>query len=249
MARTAAVRKPDNTALVTQDMTKEIEDLRNRLLAPTGNRIKLENKQFHLPNGEKSNAIDIVIVDFVYANKYYDKPYDQNVISPPACFAISPEPGSLTPSTNSLEIQSQVGCAGCPMNQFGTKGAGKACQNRVLVAVLAADATSDTPIYVLDLSPTVIKPFSAYVSAVARSLNRPPYGVVTHVECNPDVKWDVPVFSQPQLIEDAEYIAMVRSRKQEARELLSIEPDVEAIRAANDARAPVRKLIGGKKRR
>jgi hypothetical protein len=224
-------------------MAKEIETLRNRLLAPSGNRIRVENKQFKLPNGDVSNTLRAVVLDFVYMNKYYEAAYDRNVIVPPDCFAISAEPNALMPSEHSLDIQSQVGCAGCPMNQFGSRGNGKACQNRVLVALLPPDATNDTPMLVLDLSPTSIKPFSAYVAAVARSLSRPPYGVTTQIECKPDIKWDSPVFSNPELIDDAGFINMLRSRRQEARELLSVEPDVEAIRAANDAKPKPRALI------
>lgn len=246
MARTAVAKK-QNTAVVTQNMAQELEDLRARLTAPTGNRIKVENKQFKLPSGDVLDRLDIVIVDFVYMNKYYEGAYDSNNIVPPNCFAINALPNELSPSPNSPDIQSQTGCASCAMNQFGTNGKGKACQNRILIACLPADATTETAISVLDISPTAIKPFSAYVSAVARSLQRPPYGVVTSVKCNPSVKWDVPMFSDPQLIEDPEFIEMIRARRQEARELLSIEPDVTAIRAANDAKPKAKGLMAPKK--
>jgi hypothetical protein len=223
--------------IVTQNLAQEIEEMRKRLLAPTGNKIKIENKQFKLPSGDVSDSLDVVIIDFVYMNKYYESEYDPNNIVPPTCFAINLGAAYLAPSPNSPNKQNKT-CAGCPMNQFGTAGKGKACQNRMLIAVLPADATNDTPMHVLDISPTAIKPFSAYVSAVARTLNRPAFGVVTNVVCNPSVKWDVPVFGNPQLIEDADYIVMARSRRQEACELLCAEPDIEALRAANDAPKP-----------
>ena len=237
--------KKTGTALMT--MSSELEDLRARLTAPTGNRIKLDNKQFKLPNGDTLDALDAVILDFVYMNKFYEGSYDSANIVPPNCFAINPLPNELTPSPNSPDIQSQTGCAGCAMNQFGTAGKGKACQNRILVAILPADATAETAISILDVSPTGIKPFSAYVSAVARSLQRPPYGVITRIECNPAVKWDVLQFSDPQLIDQEDFIEMIIARRQEARELLMVEPDVTAIRAANEARPKGKSLMAPKK--
>ena len=100
---------------------------------------------------------------------------------------------------------------------------------------------------ILDISPTALKGFNAYVQALMRSYNRPPYGVITKIEFNEAVKWDVPVFGDPQLIEDVEFITMVRSRLQEARELLMVEPDVAAITAANEARPKAKGLIAPKK--
>ena len=244
---TKAVAKKTSSALVTTDFSQEMEDLRARLTAPTGNRIKMDNKTFKFPNGDVADSVDAVIVDFVYMNKYYEGAFDPNNIVPPNCFALSPLPNALEPSPNSPDIQSQTGCASCAQNQFGTDGKGKACQNRVLIALLPADATMETPMMILDISPTAIKPFSAYVSAVARGLQRPPYGVITKIEFNKSVKWDVPVFSDPQLIEDAEFIAMIRSRRQEARDMLMVEPDVTAIQAANEARPKAKGLMAPKK--
>lgn len=244
---TKAVAKKTSSALVTTDFSQEMEDLRARLTAVTGNRIKMDNKTFKFPNGDVSDSLDAVIVDFVYMNKYYEGAYDPNNIVPPNCFALSPLPNALEPSANAPDIQSQNGCASCAQNQFGTNGKGKACQNRVLIALLPVDATMETPMMILDISPTAIKPFSAYVSAVARGLQRPPYGVITKIEFNQAVKWDVPVFSDPQLIEDPEVIAMIRSRRQEARDMLMVEPDVTAIQAANEARPKAKGLMAPKK--
>ena len=84
-------------------------------------------------------------------------------------------------------------------------------------------------------------------SAVARSLQRPPYGVITKIEFNQAVKWDVPVFGDPQLIDDVEFIEMIRARRQEARDMLMVEPDVTAIQAANDARPKAKGLMAPKK--
>jgi hypothetical protein len=219
-------------------------DSGTRLIAGSGNRIKIDNKKFKFPNGDIADEIDAIIVDFVYMNRYYTSVFDADNIVPPDCFAISDIPTDLAASKNSPQAQCSTSCALCPMNQFGTNGRGKACTNRVLLALLPSDTTAETPINILDISPTAIKGFSAYISAVARGVQRPPYGVITHIGLNPAVKYDVAVFSDPQLIEDSDLIALLRSRRSEARELLTTEPDIAAIQAASDARPKAKGLIG-----
>ena len=246
-AKTAVATKSSTAVAMPMSYEQELEKLRARLTAPSGDRIKIDNKTFKLPSGDVLNELDAVIVDFVYTNKYYEGMYDKDNIVPPTCFAISADPQDLKPSPNSPEIQCEDGCAGCAMNQWGSDGKGKACKNRMLLALLPGDATLDTPLMLLDISPTAVKPFSAYASSVARGLQRPPYGVLTKITCNPAVKHDQAQFSDPQLIDDPEFIDMIRSRIPEARERLMVEPDVSAIQAANDARPAKGRLMAPKK--
>lgn len=235
MARSVPAKKAaSGGALVTSSYADELAALKSRIAAPTGDKIKISNKQFKLPSGDILDFLDIVIVDFVYYNTYYEGAFDPNNIVPPNCFALAVEPKGMAPSDNSPDKQCET-CSGCWANEFGSSGKGKACQNRVLMACLPTDATEDTPFVILDISPTAVKGFGSYVTSVARSLQRPPYGVVTHIECNPATKHDVAVFSDPQLVEDEDFITMIRSRREEARERLLTEPDVSAFKAANDS--------------
>lgn len=218
---------------------QDVEDLRARLQKPSGDRIKISNKQFTLPGGTVFDFLDVVIVDAVYANRYYGSSYDKNTIVPPDCFATSPTESGLIPSPNSPELQNAGGCTGCPQNVFGSAivGKGKACKNRMLLAVLPTDATLETPFSILDISPTAVKGFSSYANAVTTALGRPLYGVITHVECNPQLKEDVAVFSDPHKLENSDFILMLRSRLDEARQRLLVEPDVSAISAVNDSKS------------
>lgn len=239
MARTGvAVKNGKTTAVATTNIFEDdLADLKKRLAAPSGDKIKVEDKAFKLPSGANANELDVVIVDFVYANSYYETAYQKGTVVPPTCFSIHPEQKGACPSENSPEAQCD-NCDGCPANQFGSNGTGKLCQNRVLIAVLPADATEETPFAILDISPTAIKGFQQYVASVARGLGRPPYAVVTHVDCDPTKKYDVVQFSDPQPIEDDEQILLLRGRREEARERLMTEPDVKAMQAANDAKKP-----------
>lgn len=241
MARAPAVQKQQATALATTAFTEDLEALKSRLAAPSGDKIKIENKVFKLPSGASAQELDVVIVDFVYYNAYYETGYTKGVISAPVCASLAIEPKGMVPLNGCSGIQA-TGCDGCHNNQFGSKGAGKACQNRVLIAVLPADADETTPLALLDLPPTSIQPFQKYVASVAGALQRPPYGVITHVECDPNETYAKVLFSDPQPfdMEDEEQVAqvnMIRSRRAEARQRLLTPPD---LTAANDA-APAKK--------
>lgn len=243
-----SAKSSKSTALATTSFTEDLEELRSRLHAPTGDKIKLEKQKFKLPNGDSLDYLDVVIVDFVYMNRYYSTGYEKDSIVPPDCFAINPNDKELTPSVNSLDCQSQVGCAGCAQNQFGSKGKGKACSNRIVMAVLPQDAGTDTPFAILDVPPTSLKGFQQYASSVARGLQRPPFGVVTHIEFDTSSDYAKLIFSDPQPLDDAEFIGLIRSRREEARDRLLVEPDVAAMSAANDAK-PKSKLKAPVKRR
>lgn len=253
MARTTAVTKAKGTAvsadLATQ-MAQEVEDLRTRLAAPSGDRIKVDNKIFTLPNGDTADLLTAIVVDFVYTNNYYEGAFDPNNIVPPNCFAISVEPTGAIPSENSPDRQDDS-CQKCWANQFGSAGKGKACRNSVLLALLPPDANEETPLMVISVSATALKPWAAYASAVARALQRPPYGVTTDFNCDPNFKYDTLRFSNPQPL-DADMIALVRSRREEARARLLVEPDVSALAAANEApakKAPAKGRLAPAKKR
>lgn len=233
----AVVQEAGVPANIDALFKKDVEDLRARLQKPSGDRIKISNKQFTLPGGTTFDFLDVVIVDAVYANRYYGSAYDKNTIVPPDCFATSPTEVGLVPSPNSPEVQ-HTSCSGCPQNVFGSAiiGKGKACKNRMLLAILPTDATNETPFSILDISPTAVKGFNSYANAVTTALGRPLYGVISHIECNPSLKEDVAVFVNPYKLEDSDFILMLRSRLAEARERLMVEPDVSAISAANDTK-------------
>lgn len=235
-------------ALAVTNFQQDMEELKSRLKAPGGDKIKLENKRFNLPNGDVLDFLDVVIVDFVYMNKFYASAYQKDSIVPPDCFAIAALESDLSPSENSPDQQYDGGCAKCPQNQYGSSGKGKACSNRILMACLPQDAGPDTPFVILDVPPTSQKGFQQYAQSVARGLGRPPFGVVTHIEQDTSVTYAKLVFSDPQPLDDPEFIATIRSRLGEARERLMTEPDVTAMQAANDAK-PASKLKAPAKRR
>lgn len=228
MAAKKAVAKRGSTAMsaakLKEQMAGEVAGIADQIGQPGGSKIKLKDKAFHLPNGDvEEGPIDVVIIDFVSKNSFYEGKYDPKNPAPPACFAIGKNIKDMVPSKNSPEPQAKS-CAECPMNQFGSDGNGKACKNsRVMAVVGPDDVAADDEILILEASPTAIKRFDAYVGTVAKLFEMPPIGVVTSVSFDPSVDWDSLTFSDPQPNEN---VGIHFNRRPEAETALFAEPDV-----------------------
>lgn len=194
-----------------------------------GDAITVNNKsiKFEMPNEQEVTEFEGLIVDFVYRNEYYIGAYNPKVITPPACFAISPSSSDLVASDKSPIKQNDSDCATCQQNQFGShpNGAGKACKNVVLLAILPPDieTVADHELWVLKTSPTAIRPFNKYASKV-NTMNVPLGAVRTRFFFDPDSDYASIRFEAVGL--EGDCIDFVIDRKQEARERLLEEPDV-----------------------
>ena len=220
-----AVKKPSSGAVVSiQDALRaQAAAVSERTAPSTGINIRTAGKQFSFPDGTKSpGPVDLVIVDFVSRNDFYEGAFDKDAIVPPACFAIGANPLKLVASDNSPAKQADT-CAECPMNQFGSKGKGKACSNTRLLAVLPADAKEGTPLSILKVSPTGTKSFDGFVKETARAFQVPPVGVVVTVSFDENEDYPKLVFGDAV---PNELVGEHFSRQDEAKELLSQEPDV-----------------------
>ena len=240
-----AVKKNTSTAVVNiQEMLrKQAEANAARVEPGSGKSIRIgQDKSFTLPDGTKTReSLQLVVVDFVSRNEYYEGAYNKDDITPPNCFAIHPEPKQLVPSDNSPNKQCDD-CASCPMNQFGSAptGAGKACKNTRVLAVMPPDADDDTEIWTLKVSPTAIKAFDGFVAGVNRAFQLPPVGVVVTVGFSDAKDFPSLEFTDPQLNEN---VAIHFGRQDEAREMLMREPDVSSFGAEKPAaKAPARKV-------
>ena len=216
---------------VNAAMAAEMAEMQKRIAAPSGNRITVtQSKTFKFPNGlESSDPFEAVVIDFAAANYYYADAYDRNNVTPPVCFALGLEPAGLSPADSSPEKQAGA-CAACWANQFGSSGKGKACQNTRLLAVIPTDADSETPIWLIKVSPTAIRAFDAHVGAVGRSYNMPVRAVITEFSFDPNSEWASLRF---RTIGPApkELVMLAHGMKDEAQKLLLTEPTVQAVGA------------------
>lgn len=225
-----AVKKPTsgNVVSIQDALRAQAAAVGSRIEPPGGNRITVGGKTFKFPDGTKSTGpVELVVVDFVARNEFYDRDFDKDDVTPPACFAIGDNPKELVPSANSPVTQSDT-CKGCPMNEFGSKGAGKACSNTRYLAVLPPDADEDTPLSILKVASTGLKSFDGIVASVARTFQTPPVGVVLTIGFDDNVDYPKLEFSNPVPNEN---LAVHFARQEEARELLRREPDVSSYAA------------------
>ena len=228
------------------DMAALMAQFKQQLVKPQGRRIKLVNRVFKFPDGTELDSFRCVIVSFAYSNNYYDTPFVSGVYNPPACFAISLTPKGAVPSKQ-IENPRCYDCDHCPMNEFGSapNGRGKACQNRMQIAVLPLDADTSSNFYILDLAPTATKPFNTFLAQAVGTLGVPPQAMSVLVSANPNTTWDAVQFSKAEPLDfNSPFVRMVVSRVKEAQDTLMTEPDLAAIAEAkaNDTGfKPVRK--------
>lgn len=250
-----ATTKPKTTAVATtkksagglvsvqEMMAAQLAALQGKTAPAGGNAIRVtQDKQFQLPDGSKTpGPLQVVIVDFTSRNEFYEGAFDKNNITSPACFAIGDIPTKLVPSANS-PVKQCDDCASCPMNQFGSAGAGKACKNTRVLAVLPPDADDETPLWTIKVSPTALKNFDGYVKNVSRMFNMPPVGVVTEISFDESKDYASLSFGNPV---PNEGVANHIVRTAEAKELLAQEPDVSSFGAApaKKSAAPARRPV------
>lgn len=223
-----------------QKLQEEAAGIATRITQPSGNRITIDqSKQFKLPDGQLvRDALDVIIVDFVAAQSWYEKPFDRDNIAPPACFAIGLDPTKLVPSVNSLVPQVEAGksCAECWAFQWNSDrqgGKGKDCSTNILAATLFPDAKIEDPLMLLKISATATRYFNSYAALLSRAHQMPPCAFVTQLRFDPSQTFASLRFMDPRPL-DGETLAMVMSRRDEARKMLLTEPDMTQARAERE---------------
>jgi hypothetical protein len=221
--------KPQLPVNYAAQLAAEASDIAKQIAAPGGDRIRYNgNVGFKTPDGMEGEQLEVVIINFVSANLFYDSPYDKGNPIPAACFAINAEPKQLVPSTNSPNRQAD-NCAVCPQNQFGSSGKGKACGNTRLLAVISSAALEDiknvADIWIMSVPPTSLKFFDAYVASLSAKHKTVPVGVITTVFLDPKNTYASPRFEVVRPLTDSE-LGVFMPRREEAMTRLLAEPDV-----------------------
>lgn len=218
---------PVDANAIREQLRAQAAAMADRTTPPGGNKILAGNdKMFKLPDGSKVPELEAVIVDFVTVHSFYERPYDPKNILPPGCFAVGLNPKDLTPVQESPNLQAET-CQVCPMNEFGSAGEGKACKNSRRLALLPLNEAGDdvdpeAEILILDVSPTALKGFDAYVQGVSRTFQMPPVGVITTITLDPNVEYAKAMFGNARPYDS---LAGVMARQSEAMDMLLQKPD------------------------
>lgn len=191
-----AKRANTNIVDIKKQLQAEAAGISDNIGSPETNAIKIKDKVFTMPDGTIiQDSLDVVVVDFVSRNNYYEGKWDPKNPEPPACYAIGKVVKALVPSKQAADVQVRGGksCDECPMNQWGSDGDGKACKNTRLIAVVLPD-DAEKKLYTMSIPPTAIKSFDGFVGSVAKLFELPPIGVVATITFHQDKSYPLPLF-------------------------------------------------------
>lgn len=138
------------------------------------NKVSLEKNIFHFPEGAVKKIIEVAILDIAYHNVYYPGRYNPQKLVLPTCEAIGYIASELEPQGEDPQANK---CSECRHNEWINKQ--KVCKNRFRVAFVPAGGPIDQ-IYYLEIAPTGLKPFEAYIKSVT-SAGFAPYQVTTQL--------------------------------------------------------------------
>lgn len=127
---------------------------------------------------------EFLILAFAPERAYYDRPFNENDKSPPACYSLDGEKPH-----ESIKKPCAAACEDCPMNEWGSSGVSnaKACKEGARFAVVKGDVAdfASAQIYTARASTLNSKHVRDYVDALdAKGTSLPQ--VVTRLTCVPD---------------------------------------------------------------
>jgi hypothetical protein len=213
MANTVAAKKPSNgTSMVKweEELARQADIAAAVTGTASGTFISFRGGIITVDkNPVPGNKLESVVLAHCFENAFYTGKYDPESPTPPVCFAYGvAKPGmsveqlenieaSMAPHEKSTQPQHKT-CSGCPQNEWGSadQGRGKACGNKRRLAIIPGDdealkdATSIAAqkVYFAKTPVTSGKNWDGYVKTIAKTLRRPPLGVVTVITAAPDAK-------------------------------------------------------------
>jgi hypothetical protein len=187
--------------------------------------LSLKNKRFTLGEVKLGTELDVVILADVYDHSWYDRPYKEDVIIPPACFAIGAIQEELAPHPDSPTPQSEE-CIGCPQNEFGSalQGKGKACRNgrRLLIAPYTHGQVELRDLAIINISPTTLKSYSKYIMEVVGKYKVPTFAVVSRLSFDDDKAYPLLLFKCIDVVTDGEILRNIMGNQQTYLDMVSV---------------------------
>lgn len=222
----------------------------------SGNNIRTRGKKFKVGEESLKEPLSTVVLGTSMVNAYYEGDFDQDNPSNPVCAAVG-EVGKedlMAPPEGTFKPQS-TSCKTCPKGQFGSadKGRGKACKNsRRVVLIGSGDERAEPQVLSLNIPPTGLRKFSAYVKRVAAACSRPLHGVITAFTFDEEQDWPCPVPALVKPIDDvglAQRALTARGEGGKNIKALLMKPVDTAPRAESEGKKPAAKGKAGAKKR
>lgn len=175
-----------------------------------------QDKFFEFPDGTRTDKpFTAIILDWRYTNAYYKSAWRPGVQETPLCWAVSSDANTIAPSELSAKPQ-HTSCEGCPRNEWGSgnNGRGKACGNRIRIALVPPDATTTTAVNILTISPTALKHFNKLVAGLINA-GRDPIEFIAKIGFNPDESFaNVLATINPNDTHENEAVLVLREKAQ-----------------------------------
>lgn len=187
-----------------------------------GSFIGVSASGFTYKDSDIGPEMDIVVLDFVNENQYYDKAFDRDNPTPPVCFAFSRKEADLTPHENSTDKQNET-CLGCPQNAFGSAGngrKGKACKNVMRLALITEGDLEDVEaaeVAYLKVSTTNVRKFTELLEKMKNpnygKFKKPSYAFIVTMSVKPNKKTQIEMdFAVKEVIADGEQLKALMAK-------------------------------------
>ena len=199
------------------------EETRLALAPAKGNYISLKNKTFTLPDGVTLPTLDCIVLDFIRLNVWMP-PYQPNVRAGAKCWAIGRSDNELAPADN-VPSPACTSCIDCPNNQFGSRGKGKLCTNRIRLIVTTPDATSEDEVWILQLLPTSLSDWTNYFKRMDREIGTAGFcRTITQISFMPNADYSKLTFKRGNPVADPSVVLALRAK---AADALYLDPPQE----------------------
>lgn len=225
-------KKPSGNTQMTlwdEEFAKEAEAARQtRAPAATGQSIGTRGGVLTF-GGEpiEGNKLQCVLLSRLYFNAFYEGEFDPETPRSPVCYAYADMTWAgaeiaklMKPHDEAVKKQAER-CLDCENNRWGSsdRGKGKACQNRVRLALLPRDALESkddlaaATLAFIQVPVTSVANYHAYEELVSSSVKRPTWGVVTEIMLKPDPKRQFTMeFKMVDKINDAKLLPTLKER-------------------------------------
>lgn len=206
--------------------------------------ISTRGGKFKYQGEELGDRLEVVILDAIYLNEFYEGEFDPQNLSSPTCFALGYDEDDLAPPDDleGRQVKEGEGCADCDWNVFGSGdgGRGKGCKNERRLVLLPSDAINDletlatqegarlrVPVTSVSKVPKGVEGFSwsTYVNRLT-SGGLPLFAVVTEIILTPNTDRGgfTMSFAPVGAIQDPEVLEAIEGRLKEAVTYLEAPP-------------------------